>query len=101
MPKNSDQKTGAGITVNDAAPRPRRLCESSPRLCCAMSVVRHPAPVVYWAGIGQIIKTFPGAIASRDHWQADAKSTFGSTSRGGQQGGGSTAGETAKVDEAL
>ena len=66
-----------------------------------MLVAHRPASVVYWAGIRQIIKTFREVIVSKDHWQEDAKSTFGSTSQGGQQEGGSMVGGTVKVDEAL
>jgi hypothetical protein len=66
-----------------------------------MSVAHRPASVVYWAVIRRIIKTFPEAIVSRDHWQEDAKSTFGLTGREGRQGGGSLVGGIVKVDEAV
>jgi hypothetical protein len=65
-----------------------------------MSVAHRPASVAYRVVIRRIIKTFPEAIASRDHWQEDEKSTFGLTSRGGQQEGGSLVGGIVKVDEA-
>jgi hypothetical protein len=66
--KNSDKERGDEVRgSNGAAPRPRRPCESSPRLCRAMSVAHRPASVVYWAGIGLIIKTFQEAVVSRDH----------------------------------
>jgi len=66
-----------------------------------MLVAHRPASVVYWAVIRRIIKTFPEAIISRGHLQGDAKSTFGLTSRGGRQEGGSLVGGIVKVDEAL
>jgi hypothetical protein len=66
-----------------------------------MSVTHRPASVVYWAVIIRIIKTFPEAVVSMDHWQEDAKSTFGLTSRGGRQQGGSLVGGIVEVDEAL
>jgi hypothetical protein len=65
-----------------------------------MSVAHRRASVVYWAVIRRIIETFPEAILSRDHWQVDAKSTFGLASRGGQQEGESLVGGTVAVDEA-
>ncbi len=86
--------------LNCAAPRPRKLYESSLRLCHATLVAHHPASVVYWAGIRRIIKTCPEAGASKDHWQEYAKNMFGSTSRGGQQEGGSLVEGIVKADEA-
>ena len=66
-----------------------------------MPVAHRPASVVYWVVIRRIIKTFPEAIVSRVRWKEDVKSTFGLTSRGGQQEGGSLAGGIVEVDEAL
>ncbi len=63
-------------------------------------MARRPAFVVYWAGIRRIIKTCPEVIISRGHLQEDAKSTFGSTDRGGLQEGGSLVGGIVKADEA-
>ena len=63
-------------------------------------MAHRPAFVVYWAGIRRIIKTCPEAIISKDRWQEDAKSTFGSTGRGGLQEGGSLVGGIVKADEA-
>jgi hypothetical protein len=84
---------------NSAAPHPRRLCESFPRLCPATSVAHRLASVEHWVVTRQIIKTCPEAILSTDRLQEGAENMFDSVSRGSRQESESMEGEIVKVGE--